>query len=223
MLLQACFPADNRLAAIMANVVILKEDLWIDTFDIVTKEDPGTWNDSGPGWRTLYGFRRSLVTLSEFRRVLDKLNQQRKPGREFHDFFATFSADDRKKYDACFRNLTKVAAKLKKLRDSVGGHVEERSIAEGLSRLGPEDTGVLVVGDLLGQLHFAFATEILAAIVLPGSNKDERLKAVGPFLSDVRAVTAEIMSVTEVLFRNYCDHMELLDSEAIREPGNGDD
>ena len=63
------FPPDDRVATIMAQLCVLREDLYLE-LEGLSEDEIGPLDHNGDNFRSAYFFRNSTKTLFEIRKVV---------------------------------------------------------------------------------------------------------------------------------------------------------
>src|SRR5437667_367425 len=122
------FPPYDEVAAGVARLCVLREDIYLEfagiaaeeiTLTITSTTHPPGIDDNGQAYRRLYFFRASLRTLAEVQETIHGLNS-REDFREILDVFDTGALSTVQQY---LKKLNKNLNDLRRIRNDLGGHV----------------------------------------------------------------------------------------------------
>ena len=76
-----------------------------------------------------------------------------------------------------FKEITTAHEIIRKLRNAIGGHVENRAVQEALDKMDSDRKGLIEFGEKVRDVHFRFSSELIMAILLAGvPDKDQETK-----------------------------------------------
>jgi hypothetical protein len=167
--LRKWFPPQDPLANAVARLCVLREDLLLEFFGIAN-ERIDRLDDNGDFYRRTYFWRNSFRTMEETRKVLSRLNAQ----GEFRDALLQEPESVRNAFEELNALLIQTSREfLARLRNAVGGHLDEKEFQLALDNMDPLE-GLVVVGERLGQIHYKFATDLLWSVLLQGVPEKQR-------------------------------------------------
>jgi len=146
----------------VAMLCVLREDLLLELRGITNKYIERL-DDNGSGYRRSYFWRNSLRTLEEIQKVLTRLSFQ---GR-FADAMAQEPEDVRTAFSQLRAELDTAHKEfLKDLRDTLSGHLDEKTIQIALDNMDPQHEAFFQAGEIVGKTHYKFAADLLWATLL---------------------------------------------------------
>jgi hypothetical protein len=104
--------------------------------------------------RTLMEIRSAIVNLERAPEFEQLLGKQPKPKQ---DEFRRLSKEFNQGHEV-----------IKEIRDSVGGHVLQKSVQEALDQMDFDREGFYEIGQTLEDTHYKFASELVVAVLLWG-------------------------------------------------------
>ena len=161
--LREWFPPNDPLATCIARLCILREDLMLEARGIEPKEIEELDSHSDK-WRKLYFHRNMVRTLMEIRNVLESL--QREPA--FKQLLGKQPKPKQLEFRRLVKEFNQAHEVIKEIRNSLGGHVLQKSMQEALDEMDFDRWGFLEVGEILKDVHYKFAGELVTAILLRG-------------------------------------------------------
>lgn len=164
------FPPDDPLAEIVARLCILREDLALEMHGLDEKELGGLDGNSEE-WRRVYFLRSLIRTMKEITHALEALS--RNP--EFKHILGTSPAKYRTEFKRVVRGMNSSRGTVKRIRDSLGGHVLSSVIRTALREMPYERIGLLQAGPTGGITHFKFAGEIVVGVLMAGVPEEDQL------------------------------------------------
>lgn len=167
--LRKWFPPGDPLAAMIARVCILRDDLLIEMQGVYT-EAIDELDGSSAQHRRMYFLRNMIRTQVELSNSINRLLGA-------PDFKALLDRQPevvKAKFDAMAKVLGEVHPLLKDVRNDIGGHVLENAVQAALERMSWESFDFLEIGDTANLTHFKFAGEITAEMLLKDVPEDER-------------------------------------------------
>ena len=202
--LRKWFPPNDPLAASVARLCILREDFLLECRGVQPKEIEGLDQHSDK-WRRIYFHRNMARTLMEIRSAI--VNLQKAP-----EFAQLLGKQPKPKQDE-FRRLFKVFNQshevVKEIRDSVGGHVLQKSVEEALDQMDFDREGFYEIGQTLEDTHYKFASELVIAVLLRGVPEElQEAKIHTDF--DTIASLIPVLSLIHEIFEMYARERRLL-------------
>ncbi len=128
----------------LAQLSVLYEDLRLETLGIAAEGDQlSRLDQSDPRYRRLYFLRRSVATIFEFRRVLNKLLQTKEYGKAV----AALQIEKglREIIEQANSFLATKHELIKRLRNDVGGHFDERAAEFATRNVSEQAVGKLEI------------------------------------------------------------------------------
>ena len=192
------FPPDDRLATIMAQLCVLREDLYLELEGL--KEDViEPLDHNGANYRWIYFFRNSMKTLFEIRSVVQHLKGQEifmKQLAKQRDFHSAFKAFD--------KAMTKSRDLVGRLRHETSGHLDEEAFNSALKQVSCDTKELFQAGNTPKTSHYKFCLEFLGAIFLRKADKDHKEE-----WRDIQKTTADVsfkaIEAIDMLFMAYVE------------------
>lgn len=165
------FPPHDRLAARIARLCILREDLLLEMEGVYT-EDIDALDSHSAEFRRMYFLRNLVRTQIELSGAIQTLLKD----QEFKDLLAKETVEIQKDFRKAARAISRAHPLAKDVRNDICGHVREAAIQEALERIDPGSWGFLSLGKVAKHTHYKFAAELTAEILLKGVSEEERQK-----------------------------------------------
>ncbi len=165
------FPPHDPLAAKIARLCILREDLLTEMEGVFT-EDIKELDGHSAEFRRMYFLRNLVRTQIELSSAIQVLLRD----QEFKDLLSNESTEVQKQFRKAARAIGKAHPIAKDVRNDICGHVKEKAVQEALETMDPGAWGFLVLGKTGRNTHYKFAGEVTAAILLKGVSDEERRK-----------------------------------------------
>src|SRR6266478_4816091 len=165
------FPPHDPLAAKIARLCILREDLLLEMAGVFT-EDIQELDDHSAEFRRMYFLRnlvRTQIELSGAIQVL--LNND-----EFKNLLAKEPEEIQRDFRKAARAIGRAHPLAKDVRNDICGHVREKAVQEVLETIDPGAWGFLDISKIAKHTHYKFAGELTAAILLKGVSEEEKSK-----------------------------------------------
>ncbi len=168
--LRTWFPPGDPVAAAVARLCILREDLLLELNGIVgvsfEKLDANTRE-----FRKLYFWRNSLRTLAEIRDSLNKINSE----MDFRAALASEGTEVERAFESLKKELNKASqGHLGKLRNTVAAHLDAELLRQALDHMDHDREGLMEVGETTGTWHYKFGGELILAMLLKGVPRNEQ-------------------------------------------------
>ena len=195
--LRKWFPAGDRLAAAVARLCILREDLMVDGLGAIA-EGMGKLDGNTVAWRKLYFLRNSIKTLAEVRSAIETLRGLER----FKELLAKQSPQHIQQFESFYSMITSAHSLVKEVRNAVGGHILQKSVEVALDSQEFEWMGVLEMGEPTENLHYKFAGELVLAILLPDVPASEREEKIIDILKTAGDLTAALGTI-DLIFWMY--------------------
>ena len=164
------FPRGDKVAACLARLFILREDLYIE-FQGLNKEKIKLLDGNSTEWRRTYFTRNIFKTLAEINSAIVTLNRQ----TEFKEALKSWPTISREKYLKLMTELRKAQPQIKELRNRLGGHVSQDAINKALDSLYLDSRGLMERGPSIQKIHYQFTTELVLAVMLFDAPEKSRL------------------------------------------------
>lgn len=193
--LRKWFPADDRFAATVARLCILREDLKLEGLGAIAR-GMGKLDRNSVSWRKLYFLRNSIKTLAEIRSALETLRQIKR----FQKLLAKESKKHQKQFESFCKMMTSTHNLVRELRNAVGGHVLHENVARALDSQEFDWQGILEIGETTETLHYKFAGELLLAILLPDTPASKREARIIEILKTAGELTAALGTIDLVFW-----------------------
>jgi hypothetical protein len=203
--LRRWFPPDDRFAACVARLCILREDLFLEMAGIHSRSI-SPLDSNSVAWRQKYFWRHLVKTIGEIRQTFEMLNAI----PEFRSAFKGQPPIWKAKFDRIVRKLSEERLLVKRLRDALGGHVLQQTVAEALNKVSTEAFSYIEVAALAKKTHYRFANDLVRQMML--ADAPETMWE-GELRRGYRT-TAELLpvfEVTDIIFTVYANSRNLLD------------
>jgi hypothetical protein len=165
------FPPDDPLAAKMARLCILREDLLLEMEGVFT-EDIRELDDHSAEFRRMYFLRNLVRTQIELSGAIQVLLRN----EEFKDLLAKEPAEIQRDFRKAARAIGRAHPLAKEVRNDICGHVREKAVQEVLETIDPGAWGFLDISKIAKNTHYKFAGELTAAILLKGVSDEDKAK-----------------------------------------------
>ena len=169
--LRKWFPPRDPLAAKMARLCILREDLLLEMQGVYT-EDIVELDEHSAEFRRMYFLRNLIRTQMELSGAIQTLLKS----QEFKKLLSKAPSETQKAFREAARAIGKAHPIAKDVRHDICGHVQERAVQEALEQLDLDSWGFLDVGKIARRTHYKFAGELTTEILLKGVTQEERRK-----------------------------------------------
>jgi hypothetical protein len=202
--LRKWFPPHDPLAAKIARLCILREDLLIEMQGVLL-EDIKAFDESSPQSRRMYFLRNLIRTQMELSGAIRTLLGS----REFKNLLRKAPRQIKKAFGEATSAITKAHTVAKEVRNDICGHVLERAVQAALERIAPDSWGFVDFGPIANLTRYKFADELTAEILLKDVTKEERATT----SSSKFATIAELVptfALIEVCLRMYAQDRGLL-------------
>ena len=170
--LRKWFPPNDPLAAKMARLCILREDLLIE-MDGILAEDVQELDGHSAEFRRMYFLRNLLRTQMELSGAIQVLL-----GNEhFKNLLERQTDEVKAQFAAAASAIGKAHSTLKAVRNDIAGHVLESAVQAALEKINselPDAFGFLDLGPKGNLTHYKFAGELTAEILLKDVSAEER-------------------------------------------------
>lgn len=165
------FPPHDPLAAKIARLCILREDLLLEMEGMYT-EDIDALDNYSAEFRRMYFLRNLVRTQIELSGAIQTLLKD----KEFKNLLAKESAEIQKDFRKAAKAISKAHPLAKDVRNDICGHVREAAVQEALERIDTASWGFLSLDKIARYTHYKFAGELTAEILLKGVSEEERQK-----------------------------------------------
>lgn len=207
--LRKWFPPDDPLAAKIARLCILREDLLIEMHGVYT-ESITELDGLSEQYRRMYFLRNLMRSQMELSGAIQVL--LRTP--EFSALLEKQSDEVKKKFTEVASVLNRVHPLLKDVRNDIGGHVLESAVQSALERLDWESFGFLDIGPLANLTHYKFAGELVAEMLLKDVSVEERRTITSSKFAEI-AELVPTFALIEYCFALYAKDRGLLPLRSI--------
>jgi hypothetical protein len=140
-MLRRWFPPEDRFAACVARMTILREDFAIEMMGLYEDQIPPL-DGNTEGYRKVYFWRNMLRTLSEIKSVVFMLSSL----TEFRAALEKQPPERAKQFRELYREFEEKHELVKSLRNDVGGHVRYEKVAEALNGMPTDKWGFTNLG-----------------------------------------------------------------------------
>jgi len=160
------FPPGDEVAAIMAQLCVLREDLYLEMQGL-NEDEIKPLDANGDIYRSTYFFRNSTRTLFEIRNAVETLKiektfiKQLAEQKNFHKAFVEFD-----------KAMSEARELVSRLRHETGGHLGDGAFKKALESISLETQLLFQGGNSPKSLHYKFCLEFLGAIFLSEVDKD---------------------------------------------------
>jgi hypothetical protein len=202
--LRKWFPPHDPLAAKIARLCILREDLLLEMQGVYT-EDITELDEHSPQYRRMYFLRNLIRTQMELSGAIQTLLKT----TEFKELLAKAPKETQKAFDEAATVLAKAHPVAKDVRNDICGHVLEKAVQEALDRIAVDAWGFLDVGKIAKQTHYKFAGELVAEILLKGVTMEERRRIESSKFATI-ADLVQTFALVEVCLLMYAEDRRLL-------------
>jgi len=179
--LQRWFPANDVVAANVARLCILKEDLEIEYRGLFEKGIKNL-DKNGIPWRKLYFLRNIFRTMLEIHSAVHSL----KLNTDFKKAISNQPESLRKAFDGLSSEMTSTHPVIKAYRNAIGGHVKEEAILDALNNISPSRSGFLEVNTGRSQYHLKFASELCMATLFNEIPEENHLEKAEEIISELK-------------------------------------
>lgn len=196
------FPENDKFAAGMAKLCILREDFLFELQGFVESHSVPIEDEYGTDWRQLYFFRRMCTTVKEVRNAIEVLSKESK---EFKQFLKEQPTDLVKHVDSFKADLNRALKTIDTVRNEVSAHIKQSSIEQALNKMRDEQrSGVLQISfEMPAKTHYKFTVELLMAIMLkdvpPDNQEKEAKERVDKFIPAVQ----NLLEMINMIFSFY--------------------
>ncbi|HVS88484.1 MAG TPA: hypothetical protein VHF01_09735 [Candidatus Acidoferrum sp.] len=197
MKLRRWFPPGDKFSACVARLAILREDFSIEMMGVYAPHLKALDGNSAQ-WRRVYFWRNMVRTLSEIRGVLIMLGSV----REFKTALEKQPSVRRKKYAEMIKKFERGQPLLKRIRDSIGGHVLHQSVEKALDSMDTDRWGFIEVGPILKKTHYKFTGELVVEILAAGVPEKERHAEMERQLREIAGLLP-VFVLMEIVFATY--------------------
>lgn len=204
--LQQWFPANDPVATSVARLCILKEDLELEYRGWLGQEILELDVNQVP-WRKLYFLRSIFKTMMEIYSAVHSLSMN----QEFRNALRRQPKPLQNAFEELNHTMAAVHTLIKDYRNSIGGHVQEKSVANALHKISKDRAGFLEIDIAKKQFHFNFASELCMAILFDQYPEEQQLEKAKEIIGELkknmpfRAIGAIVTA--------YADSRRLLDDE----------
>lgn len=160
------FPPGDEVAAIMARLCVLREDLYLEMLGL-HQDEIKPLDANGANYRSTYFFRNSTRTLFEIKNAVETLKIEKKfikqlaEQKNFHEAFVEFD-----------KAMSETRELMKRLRHQTGAHLGDEAFKKSLESISPGTKVLFQSGNNPKALHYKFCLEFLGAIFLSQVDKD---------------------------------------------------
>jgi hypothetical protein len=199
------FPPNDRYAACVARLCILREDFDLEMSGLYATSIK-TLDRHSTVWRRLYFWRNLVKTLWEIRRTLETLNTV----PEFKRVLKRQPSGTRNEFGAMVRKLETDQSLVQNIRDALGGHVLQRTLEQALNDMPLDRFSYLEVGRNLKTTHYKFAGELVVEMLLADVPEARRQAEAERHFRTI-AKLLPVFALTDIIFTMYVSSRNLLD------------
>lgn len=157
-------------------------------------------------WRRMYFWRDLVKTVGEIRQTIDTLHTI----PEFRAAVKGQSPQWRKKFDGIVRKLAQARVLVKKMRDSLGGHVLHQTVEEALNNMSMGAFSYIEVGPIAKKTHYKFAGDLVVEMMLAGVPEAQRETETERHFRTI-ADLLPVFQLTDIIVTLYADGRNLVD------------
>lgn len=203
--LRRWFPPHDRFAACVARLCILREDFALEMWGLYA---PSIKRLDGHSvvWRRLYFWRNVVRTLWEIRRTLETLNTV----PEFKRVLKTQPTKTRKAFEDLVKKFEKDQTLIQNMRDSLGGHVLQRTVEQALNDMPTDKFSYIEAGSTLKKTHYKFAGELVVAMLVAGVPEEKQQAEAERHFRTIAGLFP-VFSLTDVILTIYTTARNLAD------------
>ena len=205
MKLRRWFPPNDRFAATVARLCILREDFALEMQGIYV-ESIRPLDSHAPAWRRMYFWRNLVRTLLEIRKALETLNTI----PEFKKALRKSPKVWQEKFAQMTKKLKQAETLVEETRNLLGGHVLQRGVEKALDNMDVERWGFIEAGRTLKQTHYKFAGELVGEILLAGVPEEKRMAELETHFQTI-ADLLPVYELSDIILTIYADHRRLVD------------
>lgn len=187
-------PANDSLAAAIARLMILREDLMLELHGVVADEILDLDGHSA-SYRHIYFLRSSVRTLWEIQGALTMI--LRNP--EFKRMIEKRPAKERAQLRDIAKRLNTASHLTKTVRDNIGGHVLHHAVQKALNNIPYDNVGMIEVGRTIKRTHFKMAGDIVAEIFADGEPEVSKLAKIEKDFQILAGLLPVIVRLEQVL------------------------
>src|SRR5713226_5604279 len=195
--LRKWFPPHDPLAAKIARLCILREDLLIEMQGVYV-EGIKELDESSPQSRRMYFLRNLIRTQMELSGALQTLLIS----SEFKELLDKAPEEIQTAFGEAAAIIGKAHPVARDVRNDICGHVRESAVQAALERIDPDSWGFLDVGRKANLTHYKFAGELTAEILLKDVTKEERATISSSKFATI-ADLVQTFALIEVCLRLY--------------------
>ena len=177
------FPADDIIATNVVRLCILKEDLELEYRGYLEPQiQPLDVNEIS--WRKIYFFRNIFRTMLEIDSVIHSL----KMNHEFQRALSNQPIELKDSFDALSQNMLNAHDLIKKYRNCIGGHVQEKTIVNALKNLSSERTSFISCNVTRNLVNLNFTSELCMAVFFDEHPEEIQLDKAEEIISKLKSV-----------------------------------
>lgn len=202
--LRKWFPPHDPLAAKVARLCILREDLLIEMQGVYV-EDIKELDEGSPQSRRMYFLPNLIRTQTELSGAIQTLLIS----SEFQELLNKAPEGIQKAFHEAAAIIGRAHPVARDVRNDICGHVRESAVQAALERIDRDSWGLLDVGQRANLTRYKFAGELTAEILLKDVTSEER----GTISSSKFATIADLMqtfALIEVCLLMYAQDRGLL-------------
>jgi len=203
--LRRWFPPNDRFAASVARLCILREDLFLEMAGIYAHGIEALDSHSVL-WRRMYFWRHLVKTVGEIRQTIDTLNMV----PEFRSALKAQPPKRRKEFDRIVKKLAQEQLLVKKTRDSLGGHVLHQTVEQALNDMPLDTFSYIEVGRIAKKTHYRFAAELVVEMLLAGVPQEKREVETERHFQTI-ADLLPVFTLTDIILTMYAGARHLVD------------
>jgi hypothetical protein len=199
------FPKEDELAAYIARLCVLREDFCLE-LSCANEDSIPSMDGNSIEWRKIYSFRALCKTSKEIVSVVDRLSMN----KEFKQFIKD-SPDIKKPFEQLKKKCNEARVIIKNIRNTIGGHVDEKAMRETLQNIDMDRSGLLQIGDSFNTTHYKFCTELIVAVMFRDISSENQEAHAKEILDTLFAVVNALIDVADELIISYFNARKLFE------------
>lgn len=193
------FPPGDEIAALMARLCVLREDLYIEFVGLQAETLP-TLDEGSADYRRTYFYRNQFRTLFEIMGAVRMLSRRHKA---FMADMHTLHPELESEFDSLVSMVDKAWDQVKDFRDDVGAHLQHKAVREGLSKISLDTKCMFQAGNSPKTIHYKFAIEIVGATFLRKVPLSSATQEWENLFDTMRDLGFKALNFVDILFYGY--------------------
>ena len=192
------FPPGDELAALMACLCVLREDLYLE-FKGLSDEPIPLLDKCSAVYRRTYFYKNQFRTLHEIRRTIHKLWAYREFMAEVYN--------QHPKIEGELKRINSMLAQAQKfvegMRNDVSAHLQPAAVQDALSNIPADTMSVYQEGSSPDTIHYQFALEIMGATMWRHVSLNDAPKAYDDGFQLMVRLGIAAVNFIDMLFDSY--------------------